>query len=181
MQNTFYALFGGTYDQSDLDALASNVDVTIAAEWLPLQTTDAVYDRTEAKGLNAENDFEAVADASGGSGGRANIGLPNNVTVAVKKSSGLSGRSARGRNFWVGTPINELTSNENKINAAYLDLVEAAIDKVRDAINASFLFEAVLVSRFAGGAQRTLGVTFGWISTTCVNNNVDSQRGRLTK
>ncbi len=180
MQNTFYALFAGTYQQSDLQTLADNIDLTVGTFWLPIQTQDCEYVRTEVLGLEFENDVTASAALSAGNGGDVNEGLPNSVTIAIKKSSGLTGRSARGRNYWMGMPNSELGGNENTVKTTYVTSVEVALDLIRTGTNTTLSFSAVLVSRFSGGVQRAVGVTFNWISTTCVNDFVDTQRGRLS-
>lgn len=180
MINTFYGTFIGSYTQADLDLLALNVDLTVTNFWRPLQTLDTTYVRTEVKGLDAENDFVAENNDSSGVGGDASGGLPNSVTLSIKKSSGLSGRSARGRIYWMGIPSNKLQSNENFVSASYITAVEDAVDLIRDAIDTTSSFEATLVSRFSNGVQRVLGVTFNWTSTTCVDQVVDTQRGRLS-
>lgn len=180
MLNTFYAKFNGTYQQSDLQVLADNIDLTVGTFWLPLQTFDAAYLRTEVTGLEFENDVTASSNVSAGTGGVGLEGLPNSVTLSVKKSSGLTGRSARGRNYWMGVPNNELGGNENTIKGPYIASVEVALDLIRTATDTTLSFEAVLVSRFSNGVARAVGVTFKWLSTTCVNDFVDSQRGRLS-
>ncbi|KKL06102.1 hypothetical protein LCGC14_2599380 [marine sediment metagenome] len=180
LQNTFYARFGGAYSLSNLVALAAAVDAHISTIWLPLQTGSCDYASTDVIGLNAENDFFASNNNGAGPGTDLSEGLPNNATVSIKKSSGLSGRSARGRNFWIGTPTNKLASNENFLDFSYGTFIEDALDGVRGVIDAEFNWDAVLVSRFQGGAKRPEGVTFPWLSSTLVNLAMDSQRGRLS-
>ena len=181
MQNTFYALFGGTYAQANLAALADAIDLYIASDWLPLQTLDCGYTNTTVIGLHSINDFVAEANLSAGPGEDLARGNPNSVTMAVKKSSPFTGRSARGRIYWMGIPIDKISANENFINLAYAVDVVAAVDGLRAVIEGVFLWEPVLVSRFTGGAKRATGVTFDWIDTSTVNTGVDTQRGRLTR
>lgn len=180
VQNTFYARFGGAYSQANLDALAAAIDATVAAQWLPLQTLDCSFLNVEVKGLNAENDFVAATPLLSRPGLDVGEGLPNNVTVAVKKSSAFTGRSARGRTYWIGAPANKLDGIENFFGPLYMTSVGLAVDFVRAAINGAFNWQAVLVSRFTGGAKRPEGVTFDWLTSGAVNNAVDSQRGRLS-
>lgn len=180
MQNTFYAKFGGVYQQADLQALADNIDVTVGTFWRPIQTQDCSYIRTEVLGLEFENDLTAESAVTAGPGTDVDEGLPNSVTIAIKKSSGLTGRSARGRNYWMGMPAGELAGNENLVKDDYVTSVEVALDLIRTATDTTLSFEAVLVSRFANGVARAFGITFKWLSTTCVNAFVDTQRGRLS-
>lgn len=180
LQNTFYARFGGAYAQANLASLAAAVGVHVVATWLPLQTFDCGYVSTDVIGLNAINDFTATDNVGVGPGTALGEGLPNSVTLSIKKSSPFSGRSARGRIYWIGIPSDELDVNENFIDLAYSVSVVAAVDGLRPVIDGVFLWEPVLVSRFTLGAKRVEGVTFDWIDSSAVNNGVDTQRGRLT-
>jgi len=94
---TFYARFIGGYSTSDLIALANNVDTRVGNNFLPIQTDDIVYNSTLVRGLDKINDEEVIDSDNTGPGGVVSKGLPNNVSYAVKRLSGLTGRSARGR------------------------------------------------------------------------------------
>lgn len=180
VQNSFYASIAGGYVQADLDLLSAAIGVTVVANWLPAQNADAIYLRTEVRGLALENDIVSINSVGAGPGLLGGVPLPNNVTLAVKKSSGFTGRSARGRTYWIGMPQNKLeVANENQVIAAYVVDIINAVDAIRLSIIAATSWVPVLVSRFAGGAQRTSGVTFPWIDTTNVNSVVDTLRGRL--
>ncbi len=177
-KNILYATKPGGYLLADLTLLASTVDVAVAANWLPLQGLDYLYVNTVVRGLNAVNDQE-VSDATSsafGAGGAA--AMPDNVTLSVKKTSGLTGRAARGRLYWIGTIAGNIATNENQYNAAAVTNIVAAIEAVRVAIAAT-VWDATLVSRWLDGVLRPTGATFSWIGNTAVNNNVDSQRRRL--
>jgi len=179
-QNTFYAELVGGYVLANLVALAAGIDGQVQGTWKAQQVSEAVYLRTEVRGLAVENDITASDNTNTGAGGFVGAPMPNNVTLSVKKESGLTGRSARGRNYWIGIPHNQLTpADENLLEAVYVTAVEAAVDSIRTQINALAGWVPVLVSRFAGGSLRTTGVTFPWISTTCVDARIDTQRGRL--
>jgi hypothetical protein len=104
--------------------------------------------------------------------------MPDNVTLSIKKSSGLTGRTARGRLYWIGTHALDIASNENSYVAASVTAIEAAVDAIRVAIAAT-VWTPSIVSRFASGVKRPTGVAFTWIASNAVNQNVDSQRRRL--
>lgn len=178
--NTMHARLVGGYVLADLVALASVVDVAVAANWLPIQTLDAIYQRVEVRGLAVENDLFAENFDSLGPGADVSEGLPNNVTLSIKKTSGLTGRSARGRMYFMGMPSNDLSTNENQWAAAVVLAVTAAVEAVRVAITAT-AWLPVIVSRYTGGLPRAVGVTFNWTGSVAVNINVDSQRGRLAR
>lgn len=178
--NTFYGLKPGGYNLTELGQLANSIDNAIGADWLPIQTEDTEYERTTVRGLEDENDLEVVDLSNAGPGEVAFKGTPNNVTLSIKKSSGQTGRSARGRIYWIGLANTQLDTNENRVAAASVLNIIDAVEAVRVA-TAVLGWQPVLVSRFAGGVQRDEGVTFPWVATDAVNDNVDSQRRRLTK
>lgn len=179
-QNVFYAKKPGGYALPDLVTLATQIDVNWQGNWRTEQPLEAVYVRTEIRGLAVENDISTSNNTSANPGSDISPTLPNNVTFAIKKESGLTGRSARGRTYWIGIPQDKLVAaDENTLSAAFIAALVANVDSVRTSINAVALWEPVLVSRFAGGVQRAFGVTFPWISSTNVNVVIDTQRGRL--
>ncbi len=178
VQNVLQAFLTAQYDLNDLQTLADAVDLAVAADWLPIQTVDCSYIRTTVRGLEFENDEEATADASAGPGENLGNGWPNSVTFTVKKQSGLTGRSARGRVYWIGLFRGQVQANENKLNIVDADNVEAAVDAMRAAITAT-IWQAVIVSRFSNKVQRPTGIVFNWVSSDAVDINIDTQRRRL--
>ena len=177
--NTFHAEKPGGYNLGEISALADLVDNSVAANIRPVITIDCTYVRTEVRGLAVENDLFDVDGTNGGPGADPTEGLPNSVTLSLKKSSGFTGRSARGRWYWIGLPVNALDTNENFLTAARAADAVIAVNTLRGDVLAG-PWTPVIVSRFAGGVQRPVGVTFDWIDTVAVNNGVDSQRGRLS-
>lgn len=176
--NVLQATKVGGYDLADLVGLANAVDIAVAANWLPIQSQDTTYIDVTVRGLEFVNDQEAVNGNSTAQGGVLTNGLPGNATFSVKKSSGLTGRSARGRMYWIGMPAADLQPNENLLTVVASDAIEAAVEAMRVAISAS-VWEPVIVSRFLDGVPRVTGAVFNWIATNAVNINVDSQRRRL--
>lgn len=180
VQNVYYAKRPGGYSQADLQALADVVDAIFLTTYVTEQPPEVTYVRTEVRGLSVENDLTATQNAGTGIGTNAGPSAPNQVTFSIKKASGLTGRSARGRTYWIGVPRTVLdVLNENFVIAAWAASVVADVDFVRNQIETVSLWEAVLVSRFSGGVKRTEGVTFPWVSTLNVDLRVDTLRGRL--
>lgn len=182
LQNSFYAQMPTPYTITDLEALAADIDMAVPVTWLPRLPTDCTYLRTDVRGLNAENDLVASDNANTGTGDEAIQPLPNNVTFSIKKSSGLTGRSARGRTYWPSIPRDKMVAaNENTLIATYITDIVLAVDSIRTNTNGVGTWQAVLVSRFLNKVKRAEGVTFPWTGTTFVNNIIDTQRGRLPK
>lgn len=179
-QNVFYAHEPTGYALADLAALAAAIDAQWQGTWRTDQPPEVLYLRTEVRGLESENDLIAIDATSTNPGIHASPALPNNVTLSIKKESGLTGRSARGRTYWIGIPQNQISAaDENNIITAFADSLVVNVDSIRTAISGVGLWEPALVSRFAGGVQRDEGAIFPWVSTSIVNRRVDTQRGRL--
>lgn len=180
VQNSFYAFAAGGYALGDLVTLAAAIDNEVDPTWLTQQPAEAIYVRTEVRGLNVENDLTAEDSFSAGPGLHVGSPLPNNVTFSIKKTSGLTGRSARGRTYWIGVPRTQLDAvNENLVLAAFASAVVSAVGAMRLVIDALPAWAPVLVSRFTAGAQRPVGVTFPWVGETNIDLRVDTLRNRL--
>jgi hypothetical protein len=179
-QNVFYAELPSGYNLTDLEDLAAQVDVNWQGNWRTEQPSEVQYLRTEVRGLAVINDLFVSDDTSSNAGTHIGDALPNNVTFAIKKESGQTGRSARGRTYWIGIPADEITEeDENQLEDAFIALIVANVDSVRTSIAAVQGWNPVLVSRFTGGAQRAEGKTFPWLATSNVGTRIDTQRRRL--
>lgn len=180
VQNVYYALRPGGYGQADLQALADVIDAIFLTTFMTEVTVECAYVRTEVRGLAVINDLIATQNAGAGIGTHIGAPTPNNCTFAIKKSSGLTGRSARGRTYWVNIPRQVLdATDENLVGAAWAAAVVANVDFVRIQIATVGLWQAVLLSRFTEGVQRPTGFTFPWLATSNVDLRVDTMRGRL--
>lgn len=178
MQNTFHGRLPGGYGTTELEALATAVDAAVGLHFLPILPTSCSYIKTEVRGLEFENDQVVENVDSSGPGAVAVVEAPNNVSFAVKKLSGLTGRSARGRVFWVAFPQTAFESDTNFLTNAHRLAVVGAVDNVRVAIVGAG-WNPVIVSRFAGGAKRPTGVTFPWTVVSTTDDRVDTMRRRL--
>lgn len=179
MFNVLAAHKAGGYDLADLESLAAAVDALVAADWLEIQTEDVSYVSTTVRGLASENDLEATDVTSAGPGEVVDIGMSGNVTFAIKKASGFTGRSARGRLYWIGMSRGQLSANKNRVDATAVAAIVAACELMRGGIVTEG-WTPVIVSRWANGVKRApTGEVFPWNSSVAVDDEVDSQRGRL--
>jgi len=180
VQNVYYAKLPTGYAQADLQAMADKIDAIFLTTYVTEQPPEVAYVKTEVRGLAFINDLVAEQNAGAGVGTHTGAAFPNNVTFSIKKTSGLTGRSARGRTYWIGIPDNEVqVANENLLKVAYAAQIVADVDFVRTEISGVGLFEPVLVSRFLDKVLRSPAVTFAWTGSTNVDLRVDTQRGRL--
>lgn len=111
------------------------------------------------------------------SGAHPVAALPSNVTFCVSLRSGLVGRSARGRWYWVGLAEDQVTDNIVEANWA-TDIVTVMQQLILDIDTLSS--QPVIVSYISNGIPRPGGpVKFIVTTALAIDNVVDSQRGRL--
>jgi len=168
----------GAWGASEINQLAVDVADAFVTNALPFMASNYVYEQTVATGLRTDPDVTATSDtASGTPGGSLVVAPPNNVTLAISFRTGLTGRSARGRNFWPGLVASTVTDNEVSAVAA---------NQIAGWYEASFLppggisdWTWVVISRFSGGAPRVSGIVTPITQVVIVDTVVDSQRMRL--
>lgn len=178
VENVFHVHQDGEWTVSQMQAIATVfVDLfddeldTFAAATLTLNRV-LVRDLTTSSGLAIE--WTTGLPLSGLS---PSPQLPNNVTAAVKWTTGLAGRSFRGRTYHLGLCENSVTANE-LVSTLPADLESAyatLITNIPAAVTGAAL---VVVSKYHLGAPRTTGITTDIIAVS-VDPVVDSQRRRL--
>lgn len=180
VQNTFHARFSGGYSTQQLTDMAAAIDDVIVASWRPIWTSSVSYLGTEVRGLELENDQVVLNTDGAGAGNNTNQEAPNSVAFAVRKLSGFTGRSARGRIYWFGIPFTYVQANGDFIAQTNADAIVAAVAAVRQAIIDEGA-TPVIVSRYNAGAKRATGITFVWATTSSYNLRLDSRRDRMPR
>lgn len=178
MQNTYHAHKSGGYSQADIDLLAAAIDDQVTTSFIPRWSDNLTYVGVEVRGLDAETDFTSFDGSGTGPGAVSGTPLPNSVSYTVKKLSGLTGRSARGRVYIFGLSVATLDTNENFISSTFAAHFTTSVEAVRDRIDAEG-WTPVIVSRFNAGVKRSVGVNFEWVSTAAGSNRLDSRRDRM--
>ena len=105
--------------------------------------------------------------------------VPNNVTLSVKLGTGYTGRSSRGRFYFIG--LSELASVGNFVQASEIPLIVNAWDDLREEIALSTEFFWAVLSRQTDGVERPTGLTRIITQISCVDNRIDTQRRRLPR
>jgi len=166
------------FDKDDLAALLTIFETSWEAQFSPLQSDQVEMTRVIATDINSENSFEVdrapLVDLTGG---RTSTIMPDNVTVATKFGSGLSGRSHRGRSFHIGLTDDQCVGDTlvagmaDTIRDAWIDLVGAIHD---DDIGA----DLVVVS-YCQEKNWLSNAEVSVISEITTENTLDSMRTRL--
>jgi len=178
VNNTFYARKPGGYTEGELAALAGAVSTHWGTNMRPLCSSAYVYVGCSVRGLANENDFQATSVAGAGVGAVAASPYPNNVAIAIKRSSGLTGRSARGRVYIGGIPVTVSQTDENFLTQGHVDNVEAVLNGIRTVIAVLGWIEVIL-SRYVDGLKREAGLTFAVTNYQATDLRVDTRRDRL--
>lgn len=110
-------------------------------------------------------------------------GVPNNVTVATKLSTGRVGRSYRGRSYMNGIPQVHITSDQQHIDATLVTQLGLFFETIMTdlALSSCALCVASLYSGVDADHKpipRAAGILTEVISTS-TNTTLDSQRRRL--
>lgn len=102
--------------------------------------------------------------------------LPNNVSYTITFRTNQRGRSARGRNYFIGLVRTQVDGNQ--ITSGFATAYQAAYAAI-PALVFEDGWQWVVASRYSGGAPRSEGVTFPITSVALFDATVDSQRRRL--
>jgi len=175
---TLYFRKSGGYAPGDLDDLAADVDGWVGGEVLPIISNQVLYLSTTVRGLENEEDYVSLNVDHQGYGSVNTTPLPGQVTMAFKRLSGQTGRSARGRIYWVGLGQVDLPANENNISATSITAIVTALLEIATYVVTHGWIE-VIVSRYHESMKRSTAQTLPVTDWTFTDNTVDTQRRRL--
>jgi hypothetical protein len=179
VENTFYYKFPGVINQSDIDALTAAVASVVLANFVPQLPSDWVGVEVHARDLTSNIAVQSSdVSIAGAAGTVTGTPLPNNASFALKRVSGLTGRSARGRIYWMGLSDAQ-TSAPNVVGAPTAVALAGVLDTL-DAAITLLGWQPVIVSKFTGGVARGAGVTFPIIHWLFTDLRVDTMRERMS-
>jgi len=175
--NTYYFTHDGSWGMTELQALADAIDSVVGSNMLPIVSPNYDYLRTEARDLRTPIAIMTTSDASAGPGSKTGAAVPNNAAISVKRSSGHTGRGARGRVYFPVTTDGNLSA-PNLISTAFHDALLGLLDSFTT-IAEGVDWAAVIVSRTGPGTSPTVAVVYTLVEWVIVNFVVDSMRRRL--
>lgn len=177
VENTLYFEVAGTPTLADVTGITNMVDLWFTGDLLPLLSSAVVITEIYGRSLAAASAPEFIDTSNAGAdGGQAAAPMPGNVSWAVKFTTGLTGRSYRGRNFIFGLTEAQVTGNQ--LDGSQADLIVAAYENlIADAIAADATW--VVLSRIQGGVVLANAIGAPIIGVGYTDLNVDSQRRRL--
>ena len=177
VENTFYVQVPGGYAFADLESVGTIFE-TWADEFLSGLLPGSVrIDEFYIRGMENASDLERTVVLSPGIVGiRAGAGAPGNVTLAIKRLTGFTGRDHKGRIYLLGLSKNDVTGN-----VVAEDLANAWVETL-DELTAGLLAEgyiASVVSKLDQGGLTPHGRAFAITNWAVTDFAVDSQRRRL--
>jgi len=174
VENTLYYKYVSPPDEAELADLAEVVADTFIAEWLPLLPAGWIGREVYVRDLSAPITVQAtdisILGLAGGQGGET---APSYVTIAVARRSGLTGRSARGRIFWMGLSEVQLQGNLVFAGGDIVDAVEAM-----DAAVTTAGYAPVIVSRKQNNVVLANAITYPLTQWLLVDLDLDTRRSR---
>ncbi len=168
----------GPRSAADVLALAAALETWVVGYLAPQLNIGWSGIKVAARGLSNVNGLTAESSLAGISGAITGEALPNNVSMAVKFSTGLSGRSNHGRNFVPA--LSDSIVDGNNIDP---DWAVAVVDAYAALIFPSASIPSgwiwVVVSRYLNNEPRAEGVFHEVLSVGVTDLVVDSMRSRL--
>lgn len=176
--NVLYFQKATDWSSADLSTLLDELSTTWDANFSSFQSNAVDCNRMVLTDMSAEGSFEVDApptdDLTGESGSPI---MPGNVTVATKFTTGLAGRSHRGRTFFVGLVEEVCVGDELAPGRA--DAMTAAWNALNLAVQSSSLAATLVVVSFcADGVWRT-NAEVTVVTEVFTDNVLDSMRSRL--
>jgi hypothetical protein len=176
-ENVFHFAKGSEWDIDALQALGAFIVAIYDGQIQSLQGAGVTFNRILLKNLgHSTGPSIEYTDGLPLTGTHASPNLPDNVTLSIKKTGLLSGRSFRGRFYFIGAV--EGGVGGDTFNGAYADdIIEAYTALVSFNLDGDPV-KMVVVSYCSEGAWREAGV-YTNVLTLSTDYIVDSMRKRL--
>lgn len=174
--NVFYFKGDTPFDAAALSTLADEVHTAWTARFKPLQDGNVTLNYIEATALDSDSAPQVTALVGTG-GTLTGTSLPGSVTIAVKFATGNTGRSKRGRMYWIGLTESEI--DQNVVTSTFASNLLTAVTGFFDDIITATGYTHVIVSYCGDGAWRTTALITPVLSYLLTDNNIDNQRRRL--
>jgi hypothetical protein len=179
-ENVFHVLCQNGFQTSDLTAIRTLFDNWHLNSYRVNQAASAALRLIVTRHLNTENGVSEEYTLPTPRAGQTTSGgyMPGNVTIVATWTTGLRGRSYRGRTYSVGLAGVHVSGNQ--LTSAGLTAYQAAYQALLTAINAhANNYRLVVLSRRHNNAWRDQAVATV-VTNVGLEANLDSQRRRLT-
>lgn len=178
-ENVFHVVKGSAWEVADLNSIAATFAGWHSAHLRQRQAPEVSLRLVTAKDMSVVDSVAIEAAVSPAlDGTHSGKALPMNVTLALKWSTGFSGRTKRGRTYHIGITDTQVASTDMSfMDTTALGLIVADYAELISEVNISDQYLAVASLR-VNGAWRDTGVLTKILSVSA-DSYVDSQRRRL--
>jgi len=177
VENTYHMMDDAPFSGPALATAAPSLYEWWGDELAPTLSTDITLLRVELKALDsAIAPFTSYTPGALTSGGAGVAAAANNVSWVVKHTTGLSGRSGRGRWYLVGIPSTLVVNSA--ISLAQAALYLSAFPAL-DTVIAGLGHIPCVLSRTQEGVELTEAVPYEITGHSFTDVTTDSQRRRL--
>jgi len=177
--NVLHFQKSASWSENDLSTLLDEISQAWEAQFSPLQSNLVEMTRIILTNIEEPDSFQVDrAPTTDLTGGRTSIAMPQNVTVATKFTTGLSGRSHRGRSFHIGLTDDQCVNDflvagmADTIRDAWIDFAGAIFD--------SPLIAALVVVSFCQDKEWLDEAEVTPITGFLTDGTLDSMRNRLS-
>jgi hypothetical protein len=175
LEDTTDAIF--TNPASTLTAIA----IAVGADLLPRMFADIIFDSLTFEDVRTIPFGGMSIGITPGQPGALAVTafMPNDVSLAVKKSTGHLGRAGRGRWFWPSMDPSALV-DDNTVTAVFQAGIVGALQSFQTAVETALAPATMgIVSYYLNKVLRTAGVFYPITNWSAIDATVDSQRRRL--
>jgi len=166
------------FDKDDLAALCTEYENAWEAQFSPLQSNVVEMTRIIATDISAEDSYEVDrAPLIDLTGGRTDTIMHDNVTIATKFGTGLSGRSHRGRSYHIGLTNDQCTGDQAAAGTS--DAIRDAWIDFAGTINDSDLAAELVVVSYCQDKEWLSDAEVNAVTEFTTENTLDSMRTRL--
>lgn len=176
--NVFNVDVGDEPNVSSMTTLGALVKLWWDTYVKPITHLSTSLQQIELYDISSANDDGIVYTTGLPSAGTLGGGpMPNNVSVVTKLLTGLTGRSRRGRKYFVGISDSSIATGRQTITSTFQTALATAWNELLDALIAEG-FNLVITSLISQGAPRTSGLNT-FVTGFTTNLTLDSMRRRL--
>lgn len=177
--NTFYYLITAPpITLVALEDLCTEFMTAVVGDLLAVSPDTRVFTRVVATDLTTDPGLQALTLAPPGTDGTQTSTMPGSVCMSIKRTTGFTGRSHRGRIYM---PLWDAAISDTDPNISSPTIaanIIAGIQAIDDAV-ASLGWTPVVVSRQENGVPLLVGEAYPITGWSVADFNVDSQRRRL--
>jgi len=183
VENKFYAKAVEAITSTMVNEIATIAEDWVGSTLLALLPPGYVHSRSIARDLTVEASFESIDASQGGNAGTNTTsgGLPGNVTFAIHRNTGLSGKKAKSRLYWPAMVAGMFAPDADTVSSAAQTAMISAYETLREAILAgtSATWSYGYLQRILDHVKLSAANFIAVFGHSATDNFSDSQRRRL--